>query len=146
MSDVSRRGALLIAIWFFLIAGGGVKEQPHNHHPPIFADSLDTVTLIKPSVDDGSWSGPQLVYNLSTTDGHEIWPRADGHGTRSIATKPMKTNEAVLRTRLAATFCPKVRFPRTIRITDFEEIVEELDHAVAVDLLKPVETCRCWKI
>jgi len=52
----------------------------------------------------------------------------------------------VIRTRLATTFWLKVRFSRTIRITDFEEIVEELDHAVAADLLKPVETCRCWKI
>jgi len=47
---------LVIAIRFFLIAGG-VKEQPHNHHPRFFADSLDTVTLIKPSVDDGLGQG-----------------------------------------------------------------------------------------
>jgi hypothetical protein len=31
-------------------------------------------------------------------------------------------------------FCP-------IRITDFQEIIEVLDQAVAADLLQPVETC-----
>jgi len=47
----------------------------------------------------------------------------------------------VIRTRLATTFWLKVRFSRTIRITDFQENVEVLDHPVALDLLKPVETC-----
>lgn len=59
---------------------------------------------------------------------------------RSNAARSVMTNEAVIPTRLAPTFCLKGRFPRTIRITDFQEIVKVLDHSVVLDSLKHVET------
>jgi hypothetical protein len=44
LTDVSRRGALLITNWFFSTIGDAVKERAQKYNPR-FGNSFDTVTV-----------------------------------------------------------------------------------------------------